>query len=289
VAVICKDKVRGGQEAAPSFGGYHHIKQKETSIMGNKINKKLESLKKNIKTPLGVIGLLMITLCQIIYGIQVSNNNHMCEVSPLVYILVTMLFIVFVSFLYMVIYHPEKIYGFRYFAETDFVKKNTESTINISGAKIKQNKPIGTGEDIQKQTKDGYELFRNMCSKKETDYSKVKILWVDDSHDNNIYERKAFESQGITIDIRATNTEEALKLLNDNEYEAIISDMHRREGEEEGYVLLEAIRDRNIKTPFFIYTGYSTAADRETIRQKDGQGITAMPDELYEMVMDVIN
>ena len=80
------------------------------------------------------------------------------------------------------------------------------------------------------------------------------ILWVDDRPKNNEYERKAFESLGFTFTL-ALSTDEALRLLADHSYAAIISDMGRVEGPREGYVLLNAVRKQDNNIPFFIYAG----------------------------------
>ncbi len=68
-----------------------------------------------------------------------------------------------------------------------------------------------------------------------------RILWVDDRPGNNVYERQAFEVKGIEFTL-ALSTDGALELLKTNNFSAIISDMGRKEGAQEGYVLLEKLR-----------------------------------------------
>ena len=63
------------------------------------------------------------------------------------------------------------------------------------------------------------------------------MLWVDDRPENNVYERQAFEEQGLHFRL-ALSTEEALQILKQEKFAAIISDMGRKEGPKEGYVLL---------------------------------------------------
>jgi len=62
--------------------------------------------------------------------------------------------------------------------------------------------------------------------------------WVDDGPDNNIYERRAFESMRIEFTL-ALSSHEALNLLPNKRFAAIISIWAQR-GAEEGYVLLDA-------------------------------------------------
>lgn len=100
-----------------------------------------------------------------------------------------------------------------------------------------------------------------------------EILWVDDNPDNNIYERNALESVGIEFTL-ATSTREALDILSRKRFAAIISDMGRKEGPREGYVLLETIRAKDAKTPFFIYAG-SNAPEHK--REALARGAQAPP------------
>jgi len=68
-----------------------------------------------------------------------------------------------------------------------------------------------------------------------------KILWVDNRPENNLFERRAFESMGLEITL-ALSTNEALPALSARKFAAIISDISRKEGPREGYVLLEELR-----------------------------------------------
>jgi CheY-like chemotaxis protein len=110
------------------------------------------------------------------------------------------------------------------------------------------------------------------------------ILWVDDNPDNNIYERWSFEAVGLKFTL-ALSTQEALDILSQKKFGAIISDMGRREGPREGYVLLDAMRGRGDLTPFFIYAGSRSAAHTLETEKHGGQGVTNRPQELFEMVL----
>lgn len=54
------------------------------------------------------------------------------------------------------------------------------------------------------------------------------ILWLDDNPANNLAERRALTSLGLTVDT-ATNTADALKMLSIGQYQVIISDISRNE------------------------------------------------------------
>ena len=114
-----------------------------------------------------------------------------------------------------------------------------------------------------------------------------QILWVDDRPDNNVYERRAFESLGVTFTL-ALSTREALDLLSKKRFGAIISDMGREEGPREGYVLLDAIRSRDNQTPFFIYAGSNSARHKREAEMHGAQGSTNNPSELFDAVRQVL-
>lgn len=110
------------------------------------------------------------------------------------------------------------------------------------------------------------------------------ILWVDDRPDNNVYERRAFEGLGISFTL-ALSTAEALEILKRKKFSAIISDMGRKEGPREGYALLEALRERDSKTPFFIYAGSNAPEHKREAKEKGAQGSTNNPQELFNLVV----
>lgn len=112
---------------------------------------------------------------------------------------------------------------------------------------------------------------------------KHHVLWVDDRPQNNVLERRAFEALGITFTL-ATSTSEALQHFKDSRFGAIISDMGRKEGPLEGYVLLDVLRRRGDQTPFFIYTGSNSPVHKLETFERRGQGSTNNAQELFEMV-----
>jgi CheY-like chemotaxis protein len=110
-----------------------------------------------------------------------------------------------------------------------------------------------------------------------------KVLWVDDRPENNAFERKAFEAMGLEFTL-ATSTREALDLLATRRFAAIISDMNRKEGSREGYVLLEAVRATDQVTPYFLYAGASAVRQRREAALRGAQGVTNIAAELVELV-----
>jgi CheY-like chemotaxis protein len=120
-----------------------------------------------------------------------------------------------------------------------------------------------------------------------TDSWRGRILWVDDRPDNNTYERQAFEAMGLSFTL-ALSTQEALTILANERFAAIISDMGRKEGPKEGYALLDALRAADARTPFFIYAGSNAPEHKREASQRGAQGSTNRPDELFDMVVQAL-
>ena len=114
-----------------------------------------------------------------------------------------------------------------------------------------------------------------------------KILWVDDRPDNNIYERQAFESMGITFTL-ALSTNEALTKLNEQRFAAIISDMGRKEGPREGYVLLEKVRETDGKYRSSFTPVQMPLRISGRLCDRGAQGTTNRARELVDMVIQAL-
>ena len=111
-----------------------------------------------------------------------------------------------------------------------------------------------------------------------------RVLWVDDRPGNNTYVRKAFEATGLQFTL-ALSTDEAFERLAQAKFVAIISDMGRREGPREGYVLLDRLRKEGDSTPLFFYASSDAPEHKRETREHGGQGCTNNAQELFEMVM----
>lgn len=111
-----------------------------------------------------------------------------------------------------------------------------------------------------------------------------EILWVDDCPENNFYERRILENYGFKFTL-ALSTEQAMHFLSQNEYGLIISDMKRKEGEQEGYNLLDKIRTADFNIPFIIYASMSNELYKKETIARGGQGNTSDPKELIELII----
>ena len=110
-----------------------------------------------------------------------------------------------------------------------------------------------------------------------------KVLWVDDRPTNNAHERRAMEAAGMSVQTALT-TEEGLARAAGDRFDVIVSDMRRPEGEQAGYDLLKALRARNDATPFIIYAGPASAAQKEEAKALGATARATSANELIELV-----
>ena len=114
--------------------------------------------------------------------------------------------------------------------------------------------------------------------------SNAQILWVDDHPENNINERQALESLGVSFTI-STSTNDAIELLSFNTFDLIISDMGRPPDPQAGYTLLDKIRAQGNQTPYIIYAGSRAPEHRAESRRRGAITCTNQPDELFDLVL----
>ncbi|MCH5279183.1 MAG: response regulator [Christensenellaceae bacterium] len=110
------------------------------------------------------------------------------------------------------------------------------------------------------------------------------VLWVDDRPENNVYVRKILEQYGIDFTL-ALSTRQALNCLKNGSFSLIISDMGRKEGKSEGYVLLEEVRKFDKQIPYIIYAGSRREEHINETLRRGGQGCTNIPSELIDLVI----
>ena len=110
------------------------------------------------------------------------------------------------------------------------------------------------------------------------------VLWVDDRKESIELERQALAGAGVAI-AWVPNTSRALELLAGNTCNLVITDMGRKEGPLEGYVLLDAMRDSDDGTPLLVYSGSRRPEHVQKVLDHGGQGATNDPAELLELAI----
>jgi CheY-like chemotaxis protein len=234
------------------------------------------------RNPLGIIALFI----ALVYGFAslVTTFGGLLTVQeriPLIYFLVVFPVLVLGVFAWLVSNHSGKLFAPSDFKNEDnYVKMQMQVVASLTAASAKSSNITSEGqldrivESVQ---------AAGPATKSKSDGWRHQILWVDDRPENNTYERKAFESMGLRFTL-ALSTAEALEWLSKSKFAAIISDMGRKEGPREGYVLLDQIRQQGNRTPLFFYAASNAPEHKQETEFHDGQGCTNNAQELFEMV-----
>ena len=236
------------------------------------------------KSPLGIIALFIVLVygfasIVVAFGQTQNLSNH---IAPLIYFLVLFPVLVFLGFLWLVAKHHKKLYGPSDFKdEENFLRTQIISATSLAAAVSKE----GGLED--NQISELVDLISKAGKSRPSDAQRHGILWVDDNPENNVNERRAFEAQGLEIRLALT-TLEALSILKSDRFSIIISDMGRKEGSQEGYVLLEEIRRTGNTTPFVIYAGSNLPEHKKMAIERGAIGSTNRAQELFSLVMSAI-
>ena len=231
------------------------------------------------RNPLGIIALFIVLVYGMASLVTASiGSSGSSELNYLIYFLIFFPVLVLAAFLWLVSQHSDKLYGPGDFTNEDnFMALRIAASLGVASAKLENE----AEHDIERIVNSA-RLVAPSQSKQPSNW-KNNILWVDDRPQNNTYERQAFETIGLEI-TTALSTQEAFDRLARNQYAVIISDMGRKEGPREGYVLLDKLREKGDGTPLFFYaTSNAPEHLRETI-EHGGQGCTNNPSELFEMV-----
>ena len=231
-------------------------------------------------SPLGILALFIVLLYAFASLVTAFSGSFVpTERAPLIYFIVVFPFVVLGVFAWLVSQHPTKLYAPRDFQNEDnYVRTiallaaaqaksatsaSTQSSVDVGAI-------IATVENTSRQF-----YVRSGESK--------ALLWVDDHPENNVLERRAFESVGYQV-ILALSTQQAIEQLETKRFNSIISDMGRQEGPQEGYALLHKIRSSGNRTPFFIYAGSNSQEQREEAIRRGAQGSTNDPSDLFQLV-----
>lgn len=244
-----------------------------------------DTAKSLARNPLGIIALFIV----LVYGFAClvtafSSSFSPTQKTPLIYFLVIFPVLVLGVFSWLVSCHSGKLFAPSDFRdEENFMKSikmqlSAAASLAVASAKTENSNPEYEIRDIV----EAVQRVQPVEATVSPDW-RNRVLWVDDRPLNNTYEKQAFEAVGLTFTL-ALSTVEALEKLSKQRYAAIISDMGRREGPREGYVLLDAIRQQGDTTPFFIYAGSNLPEHKQETAAHGGQGCTNNAQELFQMV-----
>jgi CheY-like chemotaxis protein len=237
------------------------------------------------RNPLGIIALFIV----LVYGFAAlvtgfSGSFTPAERMPLIYFLVIFPVLVLLVFAWLVSNHTGKLFAPADFKNeqhyVDMVRMQLSAAASLAVATTKTQEPRSQ-QDIQ----DIVDVVQKAASSRHTegDDWRNHILWVDDSPNNNIHERQAFEAFGLRFTL-ALSTDEALREISKQRFAAVISDMGRREGPREGYVLLDKLRQQENQIPLFFYASSNAPEHKRETAEHGGQGCTNNAQELFQMV-----
>jgi CheY-like chemotaxis protein len=256
---------------------------KAVFVMPASIKEFGETAKSLAHNPLGIIALFLVLVygCGCLVTMFNRSLTQPYERLPLIYFVVVFPVLVLAIFAWLVSKHSGKL-----FAPSDF--KNEENYVRMQFAAVAS---LAAASAKNQDSVPGSSLDRiievvrrtNPTELRSSDGWRRRVLWVDDRPENNVYERQAFQAIGIEFTL-ALSTQDALARIAQEKYAAIISDMGRKEGPREGYVLLDELRRSGDRTPFFIYAGSRAPEHRQETVEHGGQGCTNNPQELFQMV-----
>ncbi len=253
--------------------------------MSQSIEPFAKTAKSLARNPLGIIALFIV----LVYGFAAlvtafAGSFSAGERIPLIYFLVLFPVLVLFVFAWLVSRHGGKLFAPEDFKNEDNYVKLQATVITSLAAATSKGGPPATEAEVE-------HIVRAIRSQSLVAAPGSKwrnqVLWVDDRPNNNIYVRQAFEAVGLQFTL-AESTAEALTILKGKNFAALISDMGRREGPREGYKLLDAVRETDSETPFFIYAGSNVPEHRREAEEHRGQGSTNDAQELFRMVTAAI-
>lgn len=237
------------------------------------------------RNPLGIIALFIV----LVYGFASLVTAFGASLTaqerlPLIYFLVLFPVLVLGVFAWLVSRHAGKLYS-----PSDYKNEENYVAVVASLAAAAARRPDAGAAQPEVDVHRIAEVVRDVSPRARADSQswRSRILWVDDRPQNNVLERQAFEALGLSFTL-ALSTQQALDILKREQFAAIISDMGRKEGPQEGYALLDQLRSTGNQTPYFIYAGSNLPEHKREASQHGAQGSTNHPQELFEMVTDAV-
>jgi CheY-like chemotaxis protein len=197
-------------------------------------------------------------------------------VVELIRLIPTVLWVLFIAILIGVFYKPIKhellprMSGFTAFGvAVTFIREELDRAIENQKANVSE----GDRSQVLRRAQKVAPLLRE-----------AQILWVDDHPEYNDYERRVLRSFGISIDL-ARATKEALRMLRQKNYDAVISDMERDGADDEGQRFVKEMLDEGL---YRWTTFYAAAFDPSRGTPAYAHGMTNRPDHLLHNVMDIL-
>jgi CheY-like chemotaxis protein len=113
----------------------------------------------------------------------------------------------------------------------------------------------------------------------------AKVLWVDDNPEGQAYERNALQQLGVEFSL-AANTDDAVRLLQQQPFQLVITDFSRRDDSQGAYTLLYQLKKLQPSTPIIIY---SSSVNPEYIAEAKRRGVYAETNQPQELFNEAVN
>jgi len=245
------------------------------------------------RNPLGIIALFIVliyALASLVAGF--SDKLTRSERLPVIWFLILFPAMVLIVFAWLVSRHHAKLYSpGDYREDSAFIEASIEQVkvAAAMGAATARRLPSDNSaeESASETLLAAGRVARLITPSLLHAASGRRVLWVDDHHSNNSYERDALEALGIQI-VLVQSTEDAIALLQRDRFDVIISDMIRQADPKAGLTLLDLLRKRGIHTPYIIYSVPVAPDQQAEVWRRSGLGVTSKPDDLLLMVLESI-
>lgn len=260
--------------------------------MGTDVGAMASTAKQLARNPLGIIALFIV----LIYGfaslvVGLSNNLTAAERLPIIYFLLLFPMFVLFTFAWLVSRHHAKLYspgdyrGDSAFIEASFEQVEVAAAVRAAAAR-KLPSDLSNIEVTEETRLAAHRVAKVVTPNAVRASRSRRILWVDDHHHENSFERDALHALGFSI-VLAETSDEALTVAASGSFDIIISDMNRRGETKAGLGLLAKLRQRGIEAQYIIYSAVSVEQQAEAWK-RGALGVTNKPDELVLLTLEAV-
>lgn len=252
-------------------------------------------------TPLWVIS-LFITSTEVMTGIAATQTTGTIQGFLTAFVMLFPILIASVFFLFLW-YKPQALYPPTEFRDVDIDKfvdamqrQRTVGSAAVSAlpdvidqtADEYKDNPDELLAQLRKQVQKAIQFQRAPAPEAEVPRS-YSVLWVDDTPMNNVYEASVLKRLGANI-VAARSTDEAMAFIDNDDFDLIISDVHRVEDGNDnpnaGYDLLDKLSGKRSQCPVIFYTGSASRLDRK--RAAKAFGAADVPNTLIHLAIQAL-
>jgi len=246
------------------------------------------------RNPLGIIALFIVLIyafASLVVGF--SDKLTATERLPVIWFLILFPGLVLIVFAWLVSRHHAKLYSpADYRKDSAFIEASVEQVqvaAAVGAATARKLPEDVSPEDFASETSVAARRVAHLITPNLLQAtSERRVLWVDDHHTRNSFERGAMEALGFRIRL-ARSTEEAFRTVQEEQFDVIISNMNRPSERRAGLTLLDRLRSHGFNTPYIIYSAPVAPEQQAEVWKRGGLGITGKPDDLLIMLLENVS